>query len=541
MRALSADNRNSRRRIWKWRVLAFVFVAVVICLLGLHAGQWLDVSSSPSRADYAYVLPGEENSRPFVAALLYRQGLVPKILVPENELVSAQLKGLLPSTGQVIVAILRQRGVPQEDIILLGGTSSNSWDDLAILARFLQQHPKATVLLVTNSFHTRRCRWILRQQLGRQADRVSFVAAPLEGYDGLSWWQNRFVATTIAGEYLKLLYYWIRYGLGAFWIGGIASVLILVWLRRRSTYFRKNFEECTDMILPTCRRRVVVAIWLPVVLAGQMTVGKAEELRVMSYNIRYGTAPDGENHWDFRKDFLVHTIRQFDPDLLGTQETLAFQRDFLAEKLHDYEVLGVGRDDGKEQGEMVAIFWRRERFEPLENGHFWLSPNPEVPGSRGWDAALPRMVTWVKLQDRLQPEAPPILWMNTHLDHRGRTAREESAKLLRIHLEKSGQGCSLVITGDFNAAEGSEPYQILFGIWNGQIAPIVDCYRVVHPERKQDEGTFSGFRVDNVSGPRIDWIACSRDWKVLAAGIDRTARAGRTPSDHFAVYAVLRR
>jgi len=267
-----------------------------------------------------------------------------------------------------------------------------------------------------------------------------------------------------------------------------------------------------------------------------------EQLRVMSYNIRYGTAPDGEDHWERRKEFLVATIRAFSPDLLGTQETLSFQRDYLAEHMPEYEVLGVGREDGKERGEMMAVFWRKDRFEVIDSGHFWLSETPEIPGSKSWDSSLPRMVTWVKLRDRLAESKPPIVWFNTHFDHRGAVARRESARLIRRKLEELGKGCSLIIAGDFNAGESSEPYRILFGMSeDGRLSPVVDTFRVAFPVRGAEEGTLSGFDVRNVTGPRIDWIACSRDWTVVKAGIDRTARDGRTPSDHFAVYAVLSR
>jgi endonuclease/exonuclease/phosphatase family metal-dependent hydrolase len=281
--------------------------------------------------------------------------------------------------------------------------------------------------------------------------------------------------------------------------------------------------------------------WVSFVLGSALIAADGPELRVMSFNIRYGTAPDGENHWDRRKDFLVETVLAFRPDLLGTQETLAFQRDFLAEKLTDYRVLGVGREDGKEQGEIMAIYWRKDRFEVLDSGHFWLSTTPETPGSKSWDSALPRMVTWIKLRDLKQPDARPILWMNTHFDHRGEQARQESARLVRAKLGEMGEGCSLIVTGDFNAAEGSQPYQLLFGEIDGVQSPVVDSFRVAHPERGTEEGTFSGFRAENVSGARIDWIACSRDWRIIQAGIDRTSRDGRTPSDHFPVFAILAR
>ena len=281
--------------------------------------------------------------------------------------------------------------------------------------------------------------------------------------------------------------------------------------------------------------------WVSFVLGSALIAADGPELRVMSFNIRYGTAPDGENHWDRRKDFLVETVLAFCPDLLGTQETLAFQRDFLAERLTDYRVLGVGREDGKEQGEIMAIYWRKDRFEVLDSGHFWLSTTPETPGSKSWDSALPRMVTWIKLRDLKQPDARPILWMNTHFDHRGEQARQESARLVRAKLGEMGEGGSLIVTGDFNAAEGSQPYQLLFGEIDGVKSPVVDSFRVAHPERGTEEGTFSGFQAANVSGARIDWIACSRDWRIIQAGIDRTSRDGRTPSDHFPVFAILAR
>lgn len=274
------------------------------------------------------------------------------------------------------------------------------------------------------------------------------------------------------------------------------------------------------------------------VMAGAEGTGDA--VRVMSFNVRYGTANDGENHWDKRKDFLADTIRAFDPDLLGTQETLDFQRDHVAAALPGHEAWGVGREDGAAKGEMCVLFFRRDRFEKLDGGHFWLSESPETAGSKSWDSSLPRMVSWVKLRDRRAPDAPPILYLNTHFDHRGTQARIESSRLLRTRVASTGADCRVIATGDFNAGEGSEPYQALFGAVEGRDSPLVDAYRVAHPKPAADEGTFSGFRAASTGGPRIDWIAMSRDWRVVEIHIDRTARDGRTPSDHFPVTAVLR-
>ena len=276
-------------------------------------------------------------------------------------------------------------------------------------------------------------------------------------------------------------------------------------------------------------------------LAGPAAAADAPPVRVMSFNIRYGTANDGDNHWDKRKAFLAETVAAYDPDLLGTQETLAFQRDYLAEKLPGYGVSAAGRDDGKEKGEMAALYWRQDRFEKTDGGHFWLSDTPDTPGSKGWDAALPRVVTWVKLTDRKAPGGKPVLFLNTHFDHKGQRARAESARLVRTKLEDLGKGCSIVVTGDFNAPEGSEPYRNLFGKAADRESPVIDTYRAANPTRAKDEGTFSGFKPSATAGGRIDWVGCSRDWTVLKAAIDRTAHDGRTPSDHFPVTANLKR
>jgi len=267
----------------------------------------------------------------------------------------------------------------------------------------------------------------------------------------------------------------------------------------------------------------------------------ADPVRVMSFNIRYGTANDGVNHWNQRREFLRDTIRAFDPDLLGTQETLGFQRDWLSEQLPGYGVLGVGRDDGKEAGEMMALYYREARFEKLAGGHFWLSETPDKVGSKSWDSSLPRMVTWVRLKDRQSPQARPILFFNTHFDHRGTEARARSAALIRRQLLTLGKNDSLIVTGDFNDGDGGEPHRQLFADLEGTSSPVVDTWRIRNPQVGQNEGTFTEFLEKNTGGPRIDWIAASRDWQVESASIDRTARDGRTPSDHFPVTATLQR
>ena len=281
-------------------------------------------------------------------------------------------------------------------------------------------------------------------------------------------------------------------------------------------------------------RRAFVAVLL---LAASFARGVETdaEVRVMSFNVRYGTAKDGANHWDKRKAFLADTIRAFDPDLLGTQETLAFQRDFITANVPGLAAWGAGRDDGAEQGEMTVLFYRTNRFAMLEGGHFWLSEKPDVPGSVSWDSSLTRMASWVKLRDLREPDGPPVLFMNTHFDHKGAEARLQAAMLIRTQLVVRGAGCRLVLTGDFNTGEGSEPYRALFEAGG----PVVDAFRVAHPERSENEGSFNGFDPAATKDARIDWIGVSTNWSVRAVQIDRTTRDGRTPSDHFPVEALL--
>lgn len=120
-------------------------------------------------------------------------------------------------------------------------------------------------------------------------------------------------------------------------------------------------------------------------------------VRLMSFNIRYGTAPDGENAWPARRQFVFETIQANAPDIIGLQEVLAFQARELCDALPDYRFVGIGRDDGADQGEFVPIMYRREIFELVDCGYLWLSERTNRPGVKGWDAACPRMLTWVRL------------------------------------------------------------------------------------------------------------------------------------------------
>lgn len=262
-------------------------------------------------------------------------------------------------------------------------------------------------------------------------------------------------------------------------------------------------------------------------LLAALSSQEAPPLRVMSYNVRYGTAPDGENHWDKRKELCAARAVEFAPDLLGLQEALHFQNAYFLEKLGPYGKIGVSRQDGKEQGEFTTIFYRKERFEELESGTFWLSETPDVPGSKSWDSMFPRVASWARLRD-LKAGGRKLLFVNTHFDHRGVQARIEAAKILRDFVSK--RGGPAIVSGDFNSGPGSAPYTSLLE------AKLSDTLLALHPEPA--EGTAHPFTGRPVT-PRIDWILCSPAFDVKEAGVDRRATEGRYPSDHFPVTAVV--
>ena len=151
-----------------------------------------------------------------------------------------------------------------------------------------------------------------------------------------------------------------------------------------------------------------------------------EPVNVMSFNIRYDNLEDSLDNWQYRKDRAANAIRFYDVDILGTQEVLHNQLEDLKQRLPEYGVIGVGREDGKEKGEYSALWYKKDRFNLLDSGYFWLSETPEVAGSKGWDGACERIASWAKLQDKVSGKE--FFALNTHLDHVGVAARREDGK-----------------------------------------------------------------------------------------------------------------
>lgn len=175
---------------------------------------------------------------------------------------------------------------------------------------------------------------------------------------------------------------------------------------------------------------------------------RTETIRVMSYNIRYDNPNDGDNIWDIRRPATKSMIYDLRPDVFGVQEALVHQIRYIEENCPEYASIGVGRDDGKEAGEFMSIFYDRKKVKLHDWGTIWLSENPEMPGL-GWDAWCPRTATWAIME--LVATGHKFFYINTHLDHGGRNARKHSLDLIiSLIKEKNIDNSPVLLTGDFN-------------------------------------------------------------------------------------------
>ncbi|MHC4354659.1 MAG: endonuclease/exonuclease/phosphatase family protein [Planctomycetota bacterium] len=261
------------------------------------------------------------------------------------------------------------------------------------------------------------------------------------------------------------------------------------------------------------------------------------ELRVMSFNIRYGSAGDGENRWPNRRGMVFDVIRKQQSDVVGLQEALRFQINEIREALPAYGEIGVAREDGRTDGEYSAILFRADRFGVAEAGTFWLSDTPDVAGSNTWGSACVRICTWARLIENDSGKAFYIF--NTHLDHRSQPSREKSAVLIARRIANRTHGDPFVLTGDFNAGENNPAITYLTGKAGAEPpVKLVDTFRLLHPDVK-DVRTGHSFRGGR-QGHKIDYVLAQPSAQVLEAEILYDNVDGRYPSDHYPVTARLR-
>ncbi|MEY3536857.1 MAG: hypothetical protein RLZZ582_2434 [Verrucomicrobiota bacterium] len=281
------------------------------------------------------------------------------------------------------------------------------------------------------------------------------------------------------------------------------------------------------------RRQFLSAI--PLIAAAPALSSRADDaggkgLRVMTYNLRYASMK-GSEAWPDRRPAMKALLKQQSPDIMGTQEGVYHQLRDLAADLPEYDWIGTGRDGGS-RGEFMAIYYQRERFEPLAYDHFWLSDTPEVIASSTWGNTNRRMVTSVRFKDR-RSDKVFHLW-NTHLDHALQHAREKAAELIKTRLAKMPSNEPVILMGDFNAEATRNPvYDTLT-----QGIGFTDSWFAAAQRKNETLNSFNGFAKPVFNSARIDWILYRGDAEVTSAEVvvDGSPE-GRQPSDHHPVLA----
>ena len=247
---------------------------------------------------------------------------------------------------------------------------------------------------------------------------------------------------------------------------------------------------------------------------------------IISYNIRYDNNWDIENSWKIRRNKISQILVQYSPSIIGIQEGLLNQVQYIDSSLIDYDYVGVGRDDGKKKGEFCAIYFDTTRYVLLKNSTFWLSETPDTI-SVGWDAALERICTYGLFKDRITKEE--FLVFNTHFDHIGVVAREKSSELILKRINKiNRQSLPVILMGDFNSIPNSSPVKEIK-------TELSDALQISLEKLQGPRGTFNGFNEDLPIEKRIDYIF-TNDLKVLSyTHINDRLNNNRHISDHLPV------
>lgn len=253
----------------------------------------------------------------------------------------------------------------------------------------------------------------------------------------------------------------------------------------------------------------------------------------VTFNIRNGRACDGTNSWPFRRRWVPEYIRSLDADVVGLQEAYHNQALAVERALPEYRRVGVGRDNGRAKGEHCPIYVRSGTILILRHGTFWFSNTPDEPGSRTWGNTLPRICTWAVLAWADCPGRAMATVCNLHLDHASSHARMMGARLILENVAEWRKAGPVIVIGDFNAADTDPVIAMLLERSTG----LRDAFRIIHP-CETSVGTFHGWEGGN-DGARIDYIMITPDVTVLDAAILHDRVAGRLPSDHWPVWALL--
>lgn len=258
-----------------------------------------------------------------------------------------------------------------------------------------------------------------------------------------------------------------------------------------------------------------------------------DTIRAMTFNIRYGTANDGENSWEFRKDLVFNVVMESQCDFIGMQEAMIFQVHEILEHCKEYQYVGVTRETDPSLGEASPILYNSSRWKLIEGNTLWLSESPEIPGSKSWESSLPRIFTWGKFEHNESKRQ--ILIVNTHYDHRSADARYHSSGVIVKYIKQMKSGLPAILLGDLNAGEDQPPITYLI---DNEVLPLKDAYRTINMKPEEKDMTFYGWNVHTPgTGKRLDYIFYTGDIKVLSSEVINYNSGGRYPSDHMPVIA----
>ncbi len=262
-----------------------------------------------------------------------------------------------------------------------------------------------------------------------------------------------------------------------------------------------------------------------------LTAWPQGEIKVMSFNIRLDVSSDGENRWDLRKDRVAGLMNYYEADFIGGQEVQYHQLTYLLQQLKNYSYVGVGRDDGKQAGEYSCIFYRKDKFDVLQQSTFWLSPTPDTV-SKGWDAAIVRVCSYGLFRVK---NTKKVFWVfNTHFDHIGQTARLESAKLITEKIASlNKKNYPVILTGDFNSKPDEAPAKYM----SSKLLNSRSIAKMVYG----DPATWNAFKFKEKATGTIDYIFIADNKKLTVTKFATITDSYdmKYPSDHFPILATI--
>lgn len=274
---------------------------------------------------------------------------------------------------------------------------------------------------------------------------------------------------------------------------------------------------------------LMLALIIGISFSGHLVAGNdtGVPFKVVSWNIRLDTDHDGSNAWRFRRDAFCSYVQEQSADIIGLQEVLHHQLAEIITALPEFKYAGVGRADGITEGEYSPVLYRAEKYELMEKGDFWLSEQPDKAGSMGWDAACERIVSWVKLREKLTGSV--IYVFNTHFDHVGQQARLNSVRLILERIALVAGDLPVLLIGDLNITPKNEAYKML------AVSHLADAREWAKSTTDYDAITYTGFDFDQGNDALIDFIFHSQHFKVLSYTVGKANTADKFLSDHLPV------